>query len=150
MQVSGLTEIIPFSCTSAIWGQYPVVFLSVHHREWLLDCRYPSPSWLLLGLRNSQLEGLNCRWLWHPCLWIWQEILHFSPVWPLWLQGSLLLSWHCGAPGIFEVVPQALCTTFHRLADSRQHSQNHFPFQVRGREKGKHRKNWRCGLTVLA
>ena len=27
MQVSGLTEIIPFSCTSAIWGQYPLVFL---------------------------------------------------------------------------------------------------------------------------
>ena len=39
MQESGLTEIIPLICTSAIWGQYPVFhilsFLRAHGREWL-------------------------------------------------------------------------------------------------------------------
>ena len=41
------------------------------------SCRYSS-SWVPLGLRNSHLEGWNHRQLWHPCLFIWQEILHFS------------------------------------------------------------------------
>ena len=51
MQESGLTEIIPLICTSALWGQYPVLsHLQGSHREWLLDGRY-SVSW---------------RWLWHP------------------------------------------------------------------------------------
>ena len=35
---SGLTEISPFICISALWGQYPVFshpeFLKPHHREW--------------------------------------------------------------------------------------------------------------------
>ena len=31
---------------------------------------------ILPGLRNSYLEGWNSWWLWHPCLLIWQEILH--------------------------------------------------------------------------
>ena len=35
MQESGLNEIIPFTCISAIWGQYPMLFLSAHHSEWL-------------------------------------------------------------------------------------------------------------------
>ena len=41
MQESGLTEIIPLVCTSAIWGQFPVFshpeppFLKAHHGEWL-------------------------------------------------------------------------------------------------------------------
>ena len=43
MQESGVTEITPFICISAIWGQFPVFlcfflqleFLSAHHREWL-------------------------------------------------------------------------------------------------------------------
>ena len=35
-------------------------------------------SWMPTGLRNSHLEGWNGWWLWHPCLLIWQEILHFS------------------------------------------------------------------------
>ena len=30
MQESGLTEIIPFICISAIWGQYPAFSLSAH------------------------------------------------------------------------------------------------------------------------
>ena len=37
-QESRLTEISPFICISAIWGQYPVFshpkFLKPHHREW--------------------------------------------------------------------------------------------------------------------
>ena len=40
------------------------------------SCRYS--SWVPLGLRNSHLEGWSHRQLWHPCLFIWQEILHFS------------------------------------------------------------------------
>ena len=40
MQESGLTEIIPFICTSTIWGQFPVSrpelpVLKAHHGKWL-------------------------------------------------------------------------------------------------------------------
>ena len=42
--------------------------------------RYSPPSWLPLGLRNSQWACWNHQWLWHPCWPIWQEILHFSPL----------------------------------------------------------------------
>ena len=39
MQESGPTKIIPLTCISAIWGQYPTFFhvlsfLSAHRREW--------------------------------------------------------------------------------------------------------------------
>ena len=39
MQVSGLTEIIPFICISAAWGQHAVIclftsFFLAHCREW--------------------------------------------------------------------------------------------------------------------
>ena len=40
MQESGITELIPIICISAILGRYPVFFhilsfLGAHHREWL-------------------------------------------------------------------------------------------------------------------
>ena len=55
-------------------------FFRAHCRKWLQTdgCWYCSLSWLSLGLRNSHLEGQNHWWLWHPCLLILQEILHFS------------------------------------------------------------------------
>ena len=68
MQESGLTEIIPFLCTSAIWGQYLVLFTSwvpqcsvwgVAAIWWPLCLRYFSLSWVPLGLRNSHLETGN-------------------------------------------------------------------------------------------
>ena len=31
------------------------------------DNGYSFPSWVLLGLRNSHLEGWHWRWLWHAC-----------------------------------------------------------------------------------
>lgn len=57
-----------------------------------------------------------------------------------WLQGSLLLSLTLWGPRIFEVVPRAGCTTFDRLADSRQDSQNQFPFQVSEEGRKENRK----------
>ena len=45
----------------------------------LPDSRNCSPSQVPSVLRNSHLEGWNHWWLQHPCLLIWQEILHFSP-----------------------------------------------------------------------
>ena len=84
MQESWLTEIIPFVCILAIWGQGPASFHislspSVLARKPAtqrpLDSRRCF-SWVFSGLRNSYLEGWNSWWLWHPCLLIWQEILH--------------------------------------------------------------------------
>ena len=51
MEESGLTEIIPFICISAIWGQYPES-LSIHHREWLqLD-----GCWMLFSFLGSEIH----------------------------------------------------------------------------------------------
>ena len=64
MQESGLTEIIPFICTSAIWASilcFPQCSLQgVAAASWLPDHSYYFPSWLPLGLRNSHLEGQKC------------------------------------------------------------------------------------------
>ena len=57
MQGSGLTELIPFVCTSAIWGQLSCVFTSwasfpqgspsgMAAVWWLLDGRYSLSSWI--------------------------------------------------------------------------------------------------------
>ena len=69
MQASGLTEIIPFICIPAFWGQVPFLvhlkewqmatsglppkFFSSHHGEWqnLLDLSFGSP--------HSHLEARN-------------------------------------------------------------------------------------------
>ena len=83
MQESGLSEVVPCTRSSAIWDQYPVFHtwsssgLTVGSgRSWrLLDGRYSSPSW---ELWSSHQEGQNSWWLWHPCLPMWQETLHFS------------------------------------------------------------------------
>ena len=57
-------------------------FLRVHHREWLqgvevvwwlLDGRYSFPQ-----THQLTLEECNHWWLWHPCLFIWHKIFHFS------------------------------------------------------------------------
>ena len=68
MQDSGLTEIIPFIWLSAIWGQSYMGVVD--------GCQMAGI--LLLGLRNSHLKGQNPWWLWHTCLLIQQEILHFT------------------------------------------------------------------------
>ena len=73
------------------------------HREQLLDCRYCS-SWVLLGLRNSHLEGRNHGWLWHPCLLIWQEILHF----PRGIDCVKKYSWAFRYPGLPDGCPPPL------------------------------------------
>ena len=51
--------------------------------EWLMAARWQAffflgSGILLLGLRNSHLKGQNPWWLWHTCLLIQQEILHFT------------------------------------------------------------------------
>ena len=59
MQESGLTEIIPFICISAILVQHLVCFLvlnslGAHLLEWLQsDGWYSFPSWVPLGLTSS-------------------------------------------------------------------------------------------------
>ena len=68
MQDSGLTEIIPFIWLSAIWGQSYMGVVD--------GCQMAGI--LLLGLRNSHLKGQNPWWLWHTCLLIQQEIVHFT------------------------------------------------------------------------
>ena len=71
----------PVSCVFHILPHLPLAPQcspqGVASASWLPDSRYCS-SWAPSGLRNSHLRGWNCCWLWHPCLLIWQEILHFS------------------------------------------------------------------------
>ena len=44
---------------------------------WLLDgCQIAGI--VLPGLVNSHFMDWNPWWLWHPCLLIWQEMLHFT------------------------------------------------------------------------
>ena len=88
MQVSGLTEIIPFICISAVWGQPPASWFFYIPRSLFtvgktrkLDERHCSPLWALSGLRDSHLEAGNPRRLSHPCLLIRGQILHFTLGW---------------------------------------------------------------------
>ena len=75
MQASGLTEFIPFICTSAIWGQS--CFL-VHLKVWQMAaaCIDPAPQqspcrgWQhpldhSFGDLHSHLKARNRWWLWH-------------------------------------------------------------------------------------
>ena len=82
MWESGLTEIIPFICISAIWGQ-PASGDLIYR---ILGSSLTVGSGGSLRATACQvffsflvaLEGWNLGWLWHSCLLIWQEILHFS------------------------------------------------------------------------
>ena len=69
MKESGLTELIPFICISAIWGLYPFFFFNFvaslvtvgSGGSWqLLDCRHCSPFWGPSRLRNS-FGGQNLK-----------------------------------------------------------------------------------------
>ena len=84
MSAYGLTEILPFICTSAVWGRNP----GFSHPElpwgspqgvtlvwWLLDSRYSSSSWVPLGAHWLSLEDCSHCWLQHACLLTWQEII---------------------------------------------------------------------------
>ena len=86
MQESGLTEIIPLICTSAIWGQYPdTSWVSSGLTQgvaavWcLLDGRHSFQPWVSSadGSRWRAAIVDDCDIL---CLLIWQEIFHFSYV----------------------------------------------------------------------
>ena len=86
------------------WVQYTVIFTSWAPlaspqgmaAAWVLpDCRSSSPSWVLLGLRTSHLKGWNHWWLWHPCLLMWQKILHFLRQ-ALWLYSGKPTDWEDG------------------------------------------------------
>ena len=63
MQESGLTEIISFTCISAIWGQFPAVTSVLSKGGGCSPMAAGSQvlfSFLVfLGLRNSHLEGRN-------------------------------------------------------------------------------------------
>ena len=80
MQESRLTGIISLTCTSPIWGQYPVFtsWISSGLTVGLMASRWQVffPSWVPSGLTIS--GGCNHWRRWYPCLLIWQEILHFS------------------------------------------------------------------------
>ena len=78
MQASGLTEFIPFKCTSAVWG-HPC---SLVH---LASCIPPAPQQSPLGVAVSALSGALIH-IWRPeiadgcdisCLLIWQEMFSF-------------------------------------------------------------------------
>ena len=81
MQETGLTEIVPFTCISAIWGQPASCDLIFHVLSSSLTVGSGGSlrvtAWQAFFFLVS-LEGWNLGWLWHPCLLIWQEILHFS------------------------------------------------------------------------
>ena len=81
MQESGLTEIIPFICISAIWGQPASCDLIFHILSSSLTVEsggsLRATAWQVFFFLVA-LKGWNLGWLWHPCLLIWQEILHFS------------------------------------------------------------------------
>ena len=84
MQASGLTEIIPLICTSALWGQYPTfvhpgspqgVLLEVWSRAWQLAASL-SPSWVPSGLTiRSDYSGLRSV----TSFIYWCDRQHFSP-----------------------------------------------------------------------
>ena len=101
MKASRLIEMIPFTCISAFWGQYPVFS---HPQSVGSGGRY-SPFWIIF--RAHQLTPERCRhwWLWHPSLLIWQEILHFTYMLVISLgagdtvlnKASNITAFHCGA-----------------------------------------------------
>ena len=92
MQESGLTEIIPLICASAIWGQYPVFshpefpqglpLKGVDTVWWLLDGRYYFPSSLSAHQLTTSSGGIADDWD-ILCLLMWQEIFHSSDPWHL-------------------------------------------------------------------
>ena len=110
MQASGLTEFLPFICTSAIWGQILFLVYILHSLFTLRSGR--CGAWLLLafpqaheqslcGMAASAGSGLQalCSFLgalihvWSPeitdgcdisCPQIWQEIFHFT-IWRNWV-----------------------------------------------------------------
>ena len=59
----------------SIWGQHPVLSLSAHCREWL----QPDGCWIagIVLLPGCPGDLKSSDDLWHPCLLIWQEMLHF-------------------------------------------------------------------------
>ena len=99
LQVSGLSEIVSFTCISATWDQHPASwfltspcpqFLSAHWGgargiSQLLHRRHCSPFSGGGGggtsrIINSYLEASNLWWLWHSSLLTWQELLHFTDI----------------------------------------------------------------------
>ena len=94
--MSGLTAIIAFICISAIWGKHPVSWLFTslfpHSMEGVVHVvdgcglcfLHPlkAHQCFLWGVANGCLRagiwGWNPWRLWHPYLFIWQEILHFT------------------------------------------------------------------------
>ena len=73
MQESGLTEIIPSLCISAIWRQHPAIwFFTLYSSSLVVGSGdsshmqldgYQIADIVLFGLRNSHLEGQNPWWL---------------------------------------------------------------------------------------
>ena len=72
MQGSGLNEIMPLICTSAVWGQYPGLFHPECPQGWLqeLTAKWRASCFTLRSLRAHCAGGCNVmvRWLQHPLL----------------------------------------------------------------------------------
>ena len=83
------TEIIPFICISAVWGQYPLFFtshhlLSAHSREWLQPDSYQIAGIILPRCPpGSEIHIWRAR-ISDGCdilvFTMWQEMLHFPLV----------------------------------------------------------------------
>ena len=119
MQESGLTEIIPLICTSAIWGQCPVF----PHPEFPQGCSLMAagwqvffPSWVPSGLTSSQsVEATTADGCGILCSLIWQGIFHFSSV-----------SWsHC-----FFRPLMSFCVGEHDTRTLTKQKLSHFPLPV--------------------
>jgi len=100
MQASGVTEFIPFICTSAISGQ--PCFL-VHLKEWqmAISCIPLAPQQSLWRVRGNSIHCVTVLGavihIWRPeiadgCdiswLWIWQEIFSFHRLDTVFLKGD--------------------------------------------------------------
>ena len=104
MQESGLTEVIPFTCTSAVWGHCPLFSpLSSSGLTVGSGCSLMAnigqvffPSWVPSGATSSPSTVAaitdDCDNL---CLLIWHEIFHFSLSWELREWSHLALQEEC-------------------------------------------------------
>lgn len=94
MEQSGLTEIIPSVCISALWGQHPLTDSHIlsslptsgsggswwwQPQGWWLPAGRLCSSWA----QSPQVKGRNPWWLWQPSLLIRQEIPYFVLGWDL-------------------------------------------------------------------
>ena len=129
MQESGLTEITPWICTLALWGQRPL--FSHPELPWraqqgaavVCSCwmaglpLLPGFPWGLKGSRWQAAVTDDYNIL---CL-IWQKIFHFSSIWFLIYRHQI--SWCCSVSSVAQSCPTPCYPMNHSTPDLAVHRQ---------------------------